>query len=87
MVHKTRLVILLAVALALVLFARENWHYPSPPLTFFGWGILPLPLSLSIYFCLVLGFVAGWVAHALKHRRGQKAAPPETPEPPKPPHP
>ena len=58
----------------LVFFALENWTYPNPPVRILGQAFLPLPLSLIIYSSLVIGFVAGWLAHALKIKRERREA-------------
>jgi|UniRef100_A0A7C3SJT8 cell division protein FtsX len=74
--------ILLVVA-ALALFAYQNWNYPAPPIRFLIFTFPPIPHSMIIYSCLVIGFVAGWMAHLLKTRKSSKtqaAAPPSKPE-------
>jgi hypothetical protein len=35
----------------------------------------PIPHSLIIYGCLLIGFVVGWVAHFLRSRRAERQAP------------
>jgi uncharacterized integral membrane protein len=72
--NKAKGLLLLLLGALLVLFARENWHQPQPALKLLGFEILPLPLSLLIYGCLVLGFAAGWLAHALRLRKQRRAA-------------
>jgi hypothetical protein len=39
----------------------------------------PIPYSLLIYGCLLIGFVGGWVAHLLKSRRSERQAPASAP--------
>jgi uncharacterized integral membrane protein len=70
---KLRIFLLLLVGVFLTLFAKDNWYYP--PLKFLKFEFFPLPLSLLIYGCLLLGFLSGWVAHALKVRRKKLTAP------------
>jgi cell division protein FtsX len=60
---------------SLVLFAYQNWNYPTPPIHFLIFTFPPIPHSMIIYSCLLIGFVAGWVAHALKVRRAEKNLP------------
>jgi uncharacterized integral membrane protein len=81
--NKLKALLLILLGILLVLFARENWHYPQPAIKLLGWEFLPLPHSLLIYACLVLGFIAGWAAHALRARRKKRAA--AAPEPALPP--
>ncbi|MDP3182936.1 MAG: hypothetical protein Q8M54_08995 [Desulfobaccales bacterium] len=81
---KLKVFLLLLLGILLTLFARENWHYPQPAVKLFGFDLLPLPQSLIIYGCLLLGFFSGWLAHALKIRKQKRAAaapkPASTPE-------
>jgi uncharacterized integral membrane protein len=69
---KSKGLLLLVLGLLLAIFAMENWHYPSPPVKFLGLAFLPLPQSLIIYSCLLIGFLAGWLAHARKVKRQKK---------------
>ncbi len=77
---KWKIVLLLLVGIILTLFAKDNWNYPV--LKFLRFEFSPLPQALLIYGGLVLGFLSGWVAHALKVRRQKIAAaapPPASP--------
>jgi uncharacterized integral membrane protein len=69
-----KLLLFLAVCVLLVIFAMENWKYPNPPITFLGLAFLPLPHPLIIYTCLAMGFVAGYLACALKIKRERREA-------------
>lgn len=71
---KVKIFSLLLLGILLALFARENWHNPEPPLKLLGFALYSLPQSLIIYGCLLLGFAAGWTAHALRIRRKRRAA-------------
>jgi TRAP-type C4-dicarboxylate transport system permease small subunit len=66
--------LLLVIGAVLVKFALENWHYPAPPITFFGFALMPLPNALIIYGGLLLGFAVGWTAHVLRARRKRREA-------------
>lgn len=72
--NKLKGLLLLVIGAVLVKFAMENWHYPSPPITLFGFTFLPLPNALIIYGGLLLGFAVGWMAHVLRARRKRRQA-------------
>jgi uncharacterized integral membrane protein len=69
-----KVLLFLLVCALLVFFALENWTYPNPPVRILGQAFLPLPLSLIIYSSLLIGFVAGWLGHALKIKRERREA-------------
>ena len=69
---KSKGLLLLVLGLLLLIFAIENWHYPSPPVKFLGVAFLPLPQSLIIYSCFLIGFLAGWLTHARKIKKQKK---------------
>ncbi|MEW6387331.1 MAG: LapA family protein [Thermodesulfobacteriota bacterium] len=69
---KFRGLLLLILSLLLLIFAMENWHYPSPPVKFLGLTFLPIPQALIIYSCFLMGFLAGWLAHARKAKKQKK---------------
>jgi len=73
-VSKIKLVLWLLVLGLLLVFAVENWHYPNPPLRLLRLEIPPLPQSLIIYTCLVIGFLAGWFSHVLRIKRELREA-------------
>jgi cell division protein FtsX len=58
---------------SLVLFAYQNWIYPTLPIEFLFFTFPLIPHSLLIYSCLLIGFVIGWVAHFLKARRVERS--------------
>ena len=60
---------------SLGLFAYQNWNYPTPPIHFLIFTFPPIPHSMIIYSCLLIGFVAGWAAHARKVRKTGKNMP------------
>jgi len=66
---RVKLIALLVVGVLVVVFAVENWDPPSQPVKFLSMHFLPVPMFLIIYSCLFLGFVAGWLGHALRLRR------------------
>ncbi len=66
---------LLILLISLVLFAYQNWDYPTPPIHFLIFTFPPIPHSMIIYSCLLIGFVAGWVTRALKAKRAEKDVP------------
>jgi cell division protein FtsX len=72
---KTKGLGLLILGATLSLFAYQNWNYPAPPIHFLIFTFPPLPHSLIVYSCLLIGFVAGWVAHLLRSRRLKKQEP------------
>lgn len=74
---KTKALWLLAVSAALVIFAMQNWHYPTPALQFLGYRFPPLPHALIIYSSFALGFLAGWMAHVFRAKKRKPAIPPE----------
>ena len=69
---KPKALLLLVLALLLLIFAVENLHYPSPPVKLLGLTFLPLPQSLIIYSCFLIGFLAGWLTHARKGKKQKK---------------
>lgn len=69
---KTKRVGFAVLFAALVLFAYQNWNYPAPPIHFLFFTFPPIPYSLIIYSCLLIGFMAGWAAHGLKIRRTER---------------
>jgi uncharacterized integral membrane protein len=72
---KVKGILLLLLGALLVKFALENWQLPAKPVSLFGYTVLPFPTALIIYGCLVLGFAAGWLAHAFRLRRKRRLAP------------
>jgi uncharacterized integral membrane protein len=71
---------LLVVGALLAIFTVQNWYYPNPPIHFLGVRFLPLPQPVIIMGFALLGFVAGWVACALRAKKRQDAPPPEEPQ-------
>lgn len=69
---KAKMTGILLVVASLALFAYQNWNYPSPPIRFLIFTFPPIPNSLIIYSCLLLGFGAGWAAHAFKVKKSLK---------------
>lgn len=67
--------VLFLLGALLALFAYQNWIYPTPPIHFLIFTFPPIPHSLIIYGCLLIGFVVGWVAHFLRSRRAERQAP------------
>jgi uncharacterized integral membrane protein len=68
---------LLVVGAILAIFIFQNWQYPTPPVQFLGFQILPIPQSAIILSFFALGFLAGWVAHVFKVKKYQQEIPPE----------
>jgi cell division protein FtsX len=66
------LLLLLLVAL-LVDFAVEN-ALPGPQLKLFRFELGNLSVFLLVYGSLAIGFLCGWLAHALKARKQKRAA-------------
>ncbi len=71
--NKLKGLFLFLLGIFLVIFAMEN-KQPAPPLMFIKFELATLPTFAIIYACLVLGFVGGWGAHALRARRKRMAA-------------
>jgi cell division protein FtsX len=71
--NRVRGIVFAVLFAALVLFAYQNWIYPTPPLQFLFYTFPLIPHSLLIFSCLLIGFVAGWLAHFLKIRRVARA--------------
>lgn len=83
---KTKGLLLLFLAILVGVFAWEN-NQPAPPLKLFGLDLMVFPTFLIVYSCLLIGFAAGWVAHALKVKKKKRqgaAASAQTPEEPEP---
>ncbi|MBM4275837.1 MAG: hypothetical protein FJ134_15455 [Deltaproteobacteria bacterium] len=83
---KTKGLLLLILAILVGVFAWEN-NQPTPPLKLFGLDLMVFPTFIIVYSCLLIGFAAGWVAHALrikKKKRQAAAASVQTPEEPEP---
>ncbi len=72
--NKVKGLLLLLLGAVLVAFAHANWQPPAPPLKFFGYDLPTAPQALIIYGCLVLGFLGGWIGHALRLRKKRAAA-------------
>jgi uncharacterized integral membrane protein len=70
---------LLFIGALLTIFIIQNWQQPSPPVQFLGYQFLPLPQAFIILGFLLLGFLAGWVAHVFIVRKSQHENPPEQP--------
>ena len=66
---------LLVVGALLTIFIIQNWQQPTPPVQFLGYQFLPLPQSVIILGSLLLGFLAGWVAHVFMVRKSQQEFP------------
>jgi uncharacterized integral membrane protein len=72
---KMKAIVLLVVGALLTIFIIQNWQQPSPPVQFLGFHFLPLPQSVIILGFLLLGFLAGWVAHVFLVRKSQQESP------------
>jgi uncharacterized integral membrane protein len=68
---------LLVCGALLAVFIIQNWQNPEPPVQFLGFHILPLPQSVIILGCLVLGFLAGLLTYSIRVKRSQQEPPPE----------
>jgi uncharacterized membrane protein YeaQ/YmgE (transglycosylase-associated protein family) len=76
---KMKAIGLLVIGALLTIFIIQNWQQPSPPVQFLGYQFLPLPQAVIILVFLLLGFLAGWVAHVFVVRKSQQDIPPERP--------
>ena len=70
---KLKGLLLLLLAALLVDFAVEN-ALPSPTLKLFRFDLGKLPTFLIVYGSLLIGFLGGWLEHALKIKRQKRAA-------------
>lgn len=71
--NKVKALFLLLLGVLLMDFAVEN-ALPGNPLKLFGFELGRPPIFLLIYACLGLGFLGGWLAHALKVKKRKRAA-------------
>ena len=70
--NKLKALFFFVMGIILVVFAYENTQ-PAPTIRFFG-DIVTLPTDAIIYAPLAVGFVLGWMAHALRAMRKKRAA-------------
>jgi len=70
---KVKGIMLLLLGILVAAFAWENVK-PAPPLKLFGFDLMVLPTFIIVYSNLLVGFLAGWIAHALKVKRNRRAA-------------
>lgn len=70
---KLKVLLLLVVGALLVSFAVEN-ALPGPHLKLLRFELGKLPVFLLIYGSFGLGFLGGWLGHALKVRKQKRAA-------------
>jgi uncharacterized integral membrane protein len=70
---KAKGLLLLLVGVLLVDFAVEN-VLPSPTLKLFRFELGKLPIFLIVYGGLIIGFLGGWLSHALKVKKKKRAA-------------
>jgi uncharacterized integral membrane protein len=68
---------LLGSGALVTIFVIQNWQQPNPPVQFLGFHFLPFPQSIIILGFLVLGFLAGWLAHVFRVKKIQPESPPE----------
>ncbi len=70
---KLKGILLLLLGALLLDFALENAH-TSPSFKLFKFELGNLPIFLVVYASLGLGFIGGWLGHAIKVRRRKRAA-------------
>jgi uncharacterized integral membrane protein len=68
---------LLIAGALLAIFLVQNWQYPNPPIHFLGFQFLPLPQSVIVLGFFALGFLSGWVAHAMRTKKSRQDSGPE----------
>jgi uncharacterized integral membrane protein len=77
---KIKAVWLLGSGALVTIFVIQNWQQPNPPIQFLGFHFLPFPQSVIVLGSLVLGFLAGWLAHVFRVKKAQPESPPEQPK-------
>jgi len=70
---KLKGLLLLLLGALVVDFAVEN-VLPSPNLKLFRFDLGKLPTFLIVYGSCAIGFLGGWLGHALKVKRQKRAA-------------
>jgi uncharacterized integral membrane protein len=70
--NKFKGLLLLLLGALLVIFAVEN-SLPAPQIKLFRYQLGKPPVFLLVYGSLLIGFLAGWLAHVLKIRRQKRA--------------
>jgi uncharacterized integral membrane protein len=70
---KLKGLLLLLLGALLVDFAVEN-ALPGPQIKLFRFELGKLPIFLFVYGSVLIGFLGGWLARALKVRRQKRAA-------------
>jgi uncharacterized integral membrane protein len=69
--HKVRTAVFLFLFALLVVFTYQNWVTPEPKIQFLTFTLPPIPNSLVIFGSFLIGFVAGWLFHALRLKRAK----------------
>ncbi|MCX5889887.1 MAG: hypothetical protein NTY36_10590 [Deltaproteobacteria bacterium] len=72
--NKFKMILLIIVVVVLVDFAWENIALPPPKLKLFTFTLGQIPTFLLAYIGLALGWVVGWVGHALRVRKKRRQA-------------
>lgn len=70
---KFKVLLLLLVVALLATFAWEN-ALPGPQLKLLRLELGNPPVFLLVYGAFILGFLGGWLAHALRVKRKKRAA-------------
>ncbi len=71
---KLKTILLFIVLVVLADFAWENKALPPPQLKLFTFTLGQIPTFLLLYIGLVLGWLVGWLGHALRIRKKKRQA-------------
>lgn len=74
------MILLLIGLVVLADFAWENQTLSSPELKLFTFNLGQVPTFLLAYIALVVGWLVGWVGHALRIRKKKRQAAADLPQ-------